>query len=77
MLKLAVFAGAGLLIWERKYQKMYPQEKKTNYHPTLPTEIELSYAFQQSMKIGVYLFSDFNTEAKIMGAGVCLYHKLL
>lgn len=75
-LKLAAFAGAGLLVWERKYQKMFPRESTTDYYPTLPFELELSYAFEQRMKIGIYLFSDFNSEAKIMGAGISLYHKI-
>lgn len=75
-LKLSALAGVGVLIWERKYQKMVLNKTTTNYYPTLPLEVELSYAFEQRMKIGIYLFSDFNKEATIMGAGINLYHKI-
>jgi len=75
-IKLSAFTGIGFLKWERKYQTSAPQRFTTNYYLTLPLELELNYALGDRIKLGIYLFSNFNNEATIMGAGVNLYHKL-
>lgn len=76
-IRLSAFAGIGFLKWERKYQTSVPRRYTTNYYPTLPLELELNYALVDRIKLGLYLFSNFNSEATIMGAGVNLYYKLI